>query len=127
MATVPVFTHCPYFAVCNCANFLAKAAACFPGKGCPPHRVLSSTPFSAAASAFVAIGHCVSGFLRSALPPVIASLPTGYSSIRVQAGLKPNAYTKKIAAFYLSVGVRQHDVPHNGIEIVAGGDELPQR
>src|SRR5215472_4482502 len=88
MATVPVFTHWPYFAACSCANFAAKAAACFPGKGCPPHCVLSSTSFNAAASAFVAIGHWVSGFFRRGFPLVIASLPTDHSSIHVRTGLE---------------------------------------
>src|SRR5580700_4663970 len=76
MATVPVFTHCPYFAVCNLANFAANAAACFPGNGCPPHNVLSNTSFSPFASALVGIGHRVNGVFLSGLPPVIASFPT---------------------------------------------------
>src|SRR6266851_740215 len=76
MATVPVFTHWAYFAVCTFANFLAKAAACLPGKGWPPQLEPVSTPLRARASSLVAIGHCVKGVFRNGLPPAIASFPT---------------------------------------------------
>src|SRR6516164_5027123 len=76
IAMVPVLTHWPYLAVCSAANLLAKAAACLPGKGWPPQRVLCRTSFRADASVFVAMGQLVNGFLRRGLPPVIASLPT---------------------------------------------------
>src|SRR3984893_17543155 len=76
IATVPVFTHCAYFAVWNSANFCAKAAACLPGKGWPPHFELDSTSSSARDSSLVGIGHVVRGAFRRTSPPVIANFPT---------------------------------------------------
>src|SRR5580658_1336356 len=83
MATVPVFTHWAYFAVCSFANFFAKAEACLPGNGWPPQLEPFSTSSSARASSLVAIGHLVKGVLRNGLPPVIASFPT-CASLRVE-------------------------------------------
>src|SRR5215469_7050918 len=76
MATVPVFTHCPNFAVWTSANFFANATACLPGKGCPPHLELVSTSSSAAFSSSVARGHSVKGLCRNRSPPLIANLLT---------------------------------------------------
>src|SRR5690348_5808775 len=77
IATVPVFTHWAYFAVCNSANFLPKATEYLPGKGWPPHLELASTSSRAARSSFRANGHSVKGVLRKGSPPAMASLVIG--------------------------------------------------
>src|ERR1700747_1879437 len=75
MATVPVFTVCPYFAVWYSANFLPKASVCLPGNGCPPQFRLVTTSSSAARSFSVKTGQGSKRFFRIASPPVIASFP----------------------------------------------------
>src|ERR1700676_623148 len=75
MATVPVFTHCAYFAVWVSANFFAKEVAYFPGNGWPPQLGVARTLCSASASALEPLGHGVKGVVRVGVPPVMPNFP----------------------------------------------------
>src|SRR5713101_4395338 len=75
IATVPVFTHCPYLAVWNSANFLANASPCLPGKGWPPQLRLVKTSSRAHFSPSVKTGQGSKRFFLTGSPPVIASFP----------------------------------------------------
>src|SRR6202451_1839145 len=112
IATVPVLTHWPYFAVWNAANFFANASAYLPGNGWPPHFRLVKASSSAANSSFVATGHGVKGVLRTGSPPVIASFPTCESPVT-----KLNLVDVCCACAAAAAGALRHDASGFAIKI----------